>query len=1116
MRNFDVLDPQQQILGPHFLEASAGTGKTFAIEHIVVRLLLEDPAITLRDILVVTFTRAATRELKQRIRQCLKKALEGIRSGSAQALYLQTVAREKKARDRAINTLQEALSALDQMQVFTIHGFCHNMLTTYAFDAGISLQEIKSEQRPYQQVQREQILDFLRSGLNTSGFHRHQIHKVLKKTRYDMNALAQRIVALVNKEALFPQLVRYESLLESFKTILSTYPMDRGQCLEQFFLLAPLFTKISSTKQTPHVAFLEQAHILAECLDQVEKVEEGFARLLAYDEWFCAHLTEASLKKKAKTSFERLHSQYSLISLAQKLHPILLEATDDTKILLRLAAHSKARIHEALMREGLATPDALLQWMHKALMRPAFCTRVQERYKAAIVDEFQDTDPLQWDIFYSLFLVDRAAFPLYLVGDPKQSIYGFRNADLPTYLQAAQKFSDEQKGSLSVNYRSEPRLIQALNCLFLASPQWLSHDKTLRYQEVQANPEATNTDFKDGYAPIHFFVTQQKATREKHFPSKETEEKRLFPFIAQEIFKLQRQGKSFSAFAILIRDRFQGERLERYLKKIEIPCVATSIVNLVDTEAFSFLKMVCMLLQHIDDISAIKLVLAHPFMGFSHEELRIDVQQGKAIGAIVKLKTLATVYLEQGFFLFWDQFLQTAFDEEDTFEQMLVRKDMQHYHDLNQLVEILAEEHECGTLSHAQLLYTLERLEEQDPETNEALKRKVFFEEEAVTIMTMHKSKGLEFDIVFALGVAARSSVQEEVIRCDHELAIVDEGNVTHQQVLQSMQQEKLRQLYVTLTRAKTRVYIPLCFSAEMRIQESKKLSPMELFLQEIFKEQDIDIFSPSAVIAALQALDTKNLSFTDLEKEEPIVLKRVQQKQHQLNTPLVYTKKFVDRYTTSYSKMAQEMHGFESKTKETPLLPASAETGNVFHKILEKIFERGLYYRQQLQEIEQHNTMKSLITQEVKLSRLTAFEEEIHKIISTVLDIRFTLGEIDFSFQDISPSHLVTEIEFLLTEKPSQIFKGFIDLCFQYEDKYYLVDWKSNFLGLDPYHYEKTALERCMKDNNYFLQAELYGKAMKTYLKNLGKQEAAYGGIFYVFLRGLQKEASTGIYHVP
>lgn len=137
MAIFNVLNPETKIFNHHFLEASAGTGKTFAIENIVPRLLLEseDPLVQLSEILVVTFTRAATRELKSRIYHNLLKIKTALDLGVGGPLYIARYLEEESKKDQAKRRIEEALCFFETAQVFTLHGFCLKILQEFAFEA---------------------------------------------------------------------------------------------------------------------------------------------------------------------------------------------------------------------------------------------------------------------------------------------------------------------------------------------------------------------------------------------------------------------------------------------------------------------------------------------------------------------------------------------------------------------------------------------------------------------------------------------------------------------------------------------------------------------------------------------------------------------------------------------------------------------------------------------------------------------------------------------------------------------------------------------------------------------------------------------------------------------
>ncbi len=195
MTIFDVLHSDTSILGSYFLEASAGTGKTFAIEHIVPRLLLEvdDPTFVLSNILVVTFTRAATRELRLRIYQNLLKirsALAGQEEGPAYLEPYKVMGMKLKAKQK----IEEALCFFEEAQVFTLHGFCLKILQEFAFETKFLLSSSEEEKCQQSERLREYIKDFLRRGIDPDIICLSQLKKIVHKTGKEIQALCDALV----------------------------------------------------------------------------------------------------------------------------------------------------------------------------------------------------------------------------------------------------------------------------------------------------------------------------------------------------------------------------------------------------------------------------------------------------------------------------------------------------------------------------------------------------------------------------------------------------------------------------------------------------------------------------------------------------------------------------------------------------------------------------------------------------------------------------------------------------------------------------------------------------------------------------------------------------------
>lgn len=968
MRSFNVLSRELNPLGTYFLEASAGTGKTFAIEHVVTRLILSGK-MTIDQILVVTFTRAATQELKERIRANLENVLN-TDFDYVKAL-LETPKREYRER------LEEALASFDSAQIFTIHGFCYRMLSEFAFFANVHVSD--PDGNDYKKQLKQTILDFFRTELKPESYHPLQIARVLKKCGNDIDKVCEKITRVMEKE------------VEPIAQALSAFPGIKQELfLEDFMQLSPCYKKMT------HPDFPQQAAQLGKILATGRGDLEA---LLKDDEFFIEQMHEDNLKVRAKFP-ERLHYPGIFEKLGQEISSI----RNPMHTLQRIAKDCKSKWEEILKTKEHVSHDLILRKMQECLEQPHFCKAVQNKYKAAIVDEFQDTDPIQWDIFKRLFLNRMEAF--YLVGDPKQSIYSFRNADIKTYLKAAEEVGKEQLSYLDTNFRSDPSLVTALNALFAD------------YLPVKVKPGHTDRPFADEKGHIHFFLAEGDMGRGKKWPTIDLEQRFLFPFIAQEIHNLQ---IPLNEICILVKDRYHATRLCAYLKQCHIPTVLKRTGSLLDSPVIVRMKELLEAVIEPDDWGKIKKVLSGPLVGYNHLELKDKYEEAKA--AFRKFKE---IFDAKGFPFFLACFLQKKW----------VQGDFPHF---KQLAELLVDQQ----LSADGLLHYLEELEKADPD-DELLQIRSVDDEKSVTLMTTHMSKGLEFGVVFALGVCYRHYSEEQQ---DEDL-----------------DDEKLRQLYVALTRAKHRLYIPLLFPFG-------NLSPLELF----WKGKD-----PIEILNSLKntvSLTYNNALATDTYPQPKELSQPPASKQESFSPP-----HFQIELLQSFSSLAQKTEAGEFKTPPVDILPIGSETGHILHLILEKLFSSKDF------KIEN-------IHHELKNTHLANWEQQVITLINETLDLPILEN---CTLRSLDPRKMQAEMEFVFPIN-DQLFKGFIDLVFEHEGKYYFLDWKSNWL--ENYSDLESEMKRC----DYFLQASIYTAALERYVKLFDTRpfSESFGGALYLFLRG-------------
>lgn len=1032
---FDIHDPDLNVEGMHFLEASAGTGKTYTIEHLVARLILE-AGINIEQILVVTFTRAAARELRTRIRATLLRTREALDVPELQ----------KK--------IDAALICFDAAQIFTLHGFCHRILSEFSFECRVAgeLAPVEDVSLPiyYKKLVTEQLLE----GLSPRDFCPEQLRIALHLVKNDPARLINKIVSLLSTDG---QIADYPSLEENYLRF-SAALQRLSYREEDFALLSACYKGMNNS------AFPDQVARLTGLVQKGACTQREFEQLLTTDTFFLEQLTPENLKKRSTPP-----KQSMFLEWREYLWPPLKEASSPMKIVLRLAKQCQAR-----KSPDSFSPDEMLHRVNQALESPAFAEAVRRKYQAAIIDEFQDTDPVQWSIFKRAFVGHLKT--VYLVGDPKQSIYAFRSADIYTYLDAAKSFGKENHKYLDTNFRSSPSLIQALNALFSA-PQgkgWISLPRirdAMPVDPVKAGvkrPDASSS-------PIHFFFAQGDSRRGTVWPTKDTEEQQLFPFIASKIHELTVSEE----IAVLVKDRFQAERLISFLKTHHIPASFRKGESLLESAAFRAFKECLQAVLAPSHLSTLKIVLAGPLFRWDEHRLRGGFETSLLQQAKVEMQTLQNILTKEGIGPFFSRLLERA------------EGNVTLYQHLRKLCEILIEEEINSRLHGSDFLGFLQEIDPQDDR---------FFiappeAKGSVTVMTVHLSKGLEFDTVFALALASRHAIkQEDAVKREGKLVAREEEGAL--EAIEELDAEKMRLLYVALTRAKQRVYIPYVVDNQSKSVSLGDAAPIELFLAKISKE----CMSQSELYEEISRLDQQRIErllsqigHMSYSSAVGITLDAHAQ-QVAPAVPLATPPPLCvppPLRLVSFSSLTASSEIQPINAKELTGPPPGSATGIVVHRIFEMLFKDGLHHPFELKHIQ------ALIARETEGTPLASHREWLEEKVASVLHL--ALDE-QMRLVDISAAHMTQELEFLFPMQDG-FMKGFADLIFQHEGKYYLLDWKTNYL--EDYSLEK--MECAMQQHQYFLQASIYASALQRYVKlfDIRPFEELFGGALYVFVRG-------------
>jgi exodeoxyribonuclease V beta subunit len=1062
---FDVLSRDLCVFDSHFLEASAGTGKTFAIEHLVVRLLLEtDAPLSLDQILVVTFTRAATAELKMRIYRNLKAVQKQLVEKNSPFDYVQALI-ERQEELRALERIEAALICYDLAPIYTLHGFCSRMLQELAFEAKVKAETVDPEKQPSGLFVERWIKEHLKSAVKEPSYSLGQMRILLK--RKDPARLIATLKQLVEGSKKLPSLPSYQELLEAFQKQLSFFEQIDPELLQgDFQVLIPRYVKMTGSEIPSQVA------LLCKILSSQTCSNEEFECLLE-EELFIERMQEQNLKKKAKPLLQtELQYPHLLERLRKEILPLIRKARDPASLLLRLAADVRAQVGPLLEEKEILSFDALLLKMREALQDERFVRGVRSKFRAAIIDEFQDTDPVQWELFKTLFPPGEGS-TLYLVGDPKQSIYAFRSADLHVYLDAASEMGPQARRFLDTNFRSTPPLVEALNALFGAK-EWM---QDLDVLPLQAGSSAGPIDQEP---PIEFWVATQKKGRSRAFPSSQVLESCIFPQIASRLHSLnQEQGIAYDEMAILVKDRFAAQEVSSYLIQAGIPVSAHRTSSLIDSSAYFSLRLIAEALKFPSHDGKLRAALGSPLIGFSVAE----IQGREFVWAKTQMKRLEALLSAQGFGPFLQALFKTKWRQtgRSLLEEIITQKQL--YEDLRQLGELILEEAPDLDLSEY-----LSSLPFASSEHEGRFQRKSQEEKGSVAVMTIHRSKGLEFQIVFALGISARHPLSDLVtIRTPQgaELSPLDFEDPACQKGLEEVCAEKLRTLYVCLTRAKQKLFIPLILEEEPQELDLVDLSPLELFLTK--SDLSIERLTSLHPLIRVHPLEPSAAPHFAPERQTVELLPP---------TPLLLPP--LEPLPLSFTALAAKHTPMQFKIQETPpsihTLPLGSETGVVLHRIFEKMTKKGLHHPLNPLEIGQ------LLEREVAGSDLELWLPVLNSWIPEVL----TQPLLGFCIADIPRDQLLEEMEFVYALSHG-LMKGFADLIFAWQGKYYILDWKSNYLGPSDADYTPEALERAMTDNDYKLQASIYAEALRRYVKLFDNRpfEECFGGALYYFIRG-------------
>ncbi|EQA11530.1 exodeoxyribonuclease V subunit beta [Glaesserella parasuis] len=1162
------------------IEASAGTGKTYTMANLYLRLILGvrcPSPLTVEQILVVTFTKAATQELRDRIREKLvnvgkwfrdpssKEAQDALREPFLAELYQEVQPRLNECLLR----LSIAEREIDLASIFTIDSFCQKMLFQFAFSSGIrfDIDLLSNEDELLTRLSEETWRElFYPMGLA-------ETVAVAEELKTPSDALTAVKGYLYGD---FPDLAAENQwLTQGISSYLADYQALLQEAKQHWLAVGAeaeslIVTEINkSYKKGEKKSLSRRAY-------QMRWIENWLKEL---NEWATSgshyfptnslsRFCQDFINEKAEEGAEPLtHTIFAKNQDYLTAYQTQFEGKSKAILLYQFFSHLRQKLADYKQTHKEKSFGDMLSFLLSALQSERGDTLAQQiraLYPFAMIDEFQDTNQQQYEVFHRIFMDQNTSEQGFImIGDPKQSIYKFRGADIFTYLKA--KNEVQEQATLDRNWRSVPEVVESCNRLFQFpegdNPPFLYHG--IPFQPVKAKEasdtlvgeQATrclliSTEFDEQLVAAHcaYQIQQQLKKSEQGLLFVQKEEGNR-PLEAKDI-------------TILVRSHKQASLIRAELLKRHIPSVFFSERNSVyETQEAQDLRFILSACLTPYRQSSLLSAIGTSLWGLTSTDIFNIKQDEKAWDNMVETFVgYQQVWLHQGIL----PMLHQIFVKENIIQRINALPNAERrITDLLHLAELLQ-----GAMPNLENEFALLRWYEQQLDNPDGYadeqKQRLESEESLVKVVTIHGSKGLEYPVVWLPFVAKASQPAKSkpitIYQNDEGKAHWSFGSQSDEikkYIDKAEFAEDLRLLYVAVTRAKYQLNLILPSQFDEKWNSlSYLLSNGEIGTGGIAPSQNTQYYLAQKGIKAelitvnndvpednwqptlVQPIDIEAKSFTGKIRTVGQITsftalqaqnERLQHKGQ--NTPLAtFGDEAQDYDRTEF--IASDFLEDNAQPYSRYQFPHSTKVGNLLHKFFEHWDFQQAVDQTQLQAL-----CEQLNLDEAWLEPLTTWFEQViqtpfgeqavsltqiftHKRLNEwQFYLRLSNKEALYRLNQLLKKHspLAKQLPDLTLYNLEGFVRGFVDCIAQIDGKFYVIDYKSNFLGYLPQDYQAEKLAKTMGQFRYDLQYLLYTLAVHRYLSaRLGENynyEQHFGGVAYLFLRGMNGEPNSGVY---
>ena len=1048
--------------GAHSISASAGTGKTYAITTLYLRYLLE-AGCSVEEILVTTFTRSATAELKDRIRARLELAQRSLDTpvDDPQLMSI-TGSPDDATRIQMRGRLGLALRDFDQAAIYTMDGFCQRTLREFVFEIG--------------------------------------------------SAFTQELIP--SQEDLIEQAVM---------DYIATHWMADDSALAVSCPLTGTLRKKLIQAATVAVNEPDLDLVPAEAVDPED-------------------VTPA--------------------------------------VLCDVAGYAREHVAACKRRAGVASFADQLQQVAHALQDPkggdALAAVLRSRYRVALVDEFQDTSPTQYQVFRTLFFdgLSDAAHPvlaMVMIGDPKQSIYQFRGADIDSYLAACRDTGPQRQYTMTTNWRSDASLVEGVNKIMGGEGRVTDPFCSPEIPFVEVDAHHAGTADRDSGVSVRW-IPGGVATAKKGPSTKDAWPRTLGVLTDDIALRVNSPGVQAGDLAVLCSMNSHLMEIQSSLANRGIPAVLTCDASVYDTLEARHLVTLLHGIRRPSDRQALATAMLTPLLNSDYADLQA-MQQDDSLRALWtrRCERYRDLAAADGFMAMWT----TLLSEQNTLLRlasgaMAERRITNYQH----VAECLHQHARTATAGLAEWIEWLEKqIDGGGQRGDEQSQLRLESDAQAVQLSTIHKAKGLEFPVVYCPTLwqgkdpaKARKAACYAIDRQGD--ATLDFGSAQYAERLDAnlaaRQAEDRRLLYVALTRAKHE-----CVIYWTGAEASKHTAMEALICQASGEAGPLGLLGDDALRDTLErwidGLGTAAISLdTDLASADPDAAAGQVEPIAWQAPPAILRHPLPVARQSSFSAMARTIvlpedvvapdrdaisaaaamgtDGAASVDERIadPDLPGGVLLGNLIHQLLEDVLAQPERTDDAISDLLDRRLDECMSRYQFQ----PAWTVSLKQMLRSTLDCPLPIGSTPVSLQALSPSELICEMPFLMraghpghpvdagpltdafatsanpmaaryaeriahvsTHSLAGFLSGFVDLTFRCDGRWYIVDYKTNWLGDRCVDYHQGPVEQAMCSHDYVLQYHLYTVALHRMLQRKVPgytYETHFGGVLYLFCRGL------------